>query len=123
MNKKDLNQIAKIEKAIKEKYGKDAIQNPKGNWDEIKEKKYLEELKNFYDRKKREQSVEKSEGFVTKSKIRKKDSKRNCPVCGKYSFSADDDVYINKFECCFECYIKYVEGREQRWKTGWRPNN
>ena len=26
-----------------------------------------------------------------------------------------------KYECCHGCYINYVEGREKRWKTGWRP--
>ena len=29
---------------------------------------------------------------------------------------------MSKFECCFKCYIDYVEGREDRWKSGWRPN-
>jgi len=46
--KKDLNQIAAIEKAIKQKYGEEAIQNPKANWDEAKEKEYLEQLKKQY---------------------------------------------------------------------------
>ena len=31
------DKLAAFEKAIAEKYGKEAIQNPKGNWDEIKE--------------------------------------------------------------------------------------
>ena len=44
----DYNEIAKYEKAIKDKYGNEAIQNPKKNWDEQKEAKYLEELKAFY---------------------------------------------------------------------------
>ena len=30
----DLNKIAKIEQAIKEKYGDEAIQNPKKNWNQ-----------------------------------------------------------------------------------------
>ena len=38
MTKKDVNEIAAIEKAISEKYGSEAIQNPKANWDEEKEK-------------------------------------------------------------------------------------
>ena len=33
-----------------------------------------------------------------------------------------DDVYMSKFDCCEKCYIQFVEGREDRWKTGWRPN-
>ena len=36
--------------------------------------------------------------------------------CKRYSFNLKDDVYMNKFECCFECYIKYVEGREELWQ-------
>jgi CRISPR/Cas system-associated protein Cas5 (RAMP superfamily) len=43
-----------------DKYGKQAIQNPKKNWDEEKEAKYLEELKTFYKgssrKKKREEA-------------------------------------------------------------------
>ena len=37
-------------------------------------------------------------------------------------FNGQDDLYMNKFECCWECYIKWVEGREERWATGWRPD-
>ena len=44
----DPNYVAKVEQAISEKYGDDTIQNPKGNWDEIKEKEYLEQSKQFY---------------------------------------------------------------------------
>ena len=50
MKKIDLNEIAKIEKAIKQKYGEEAIQNPKNSWSEEKERKYLENLKSFYER-------------------------------------------------------------------------
>ena len=39
--KKDLNYIAKVEKAIAKKYGNIAIQNPASFWDEEKEKKYI----------------------------------------------------------------------------------
>ena len=110
MKDKAFNKIAKIEKAIKEKYGSEAIQNPKGSWDEQKEKKYLSDLKKFYGRK------------AKKTKLTTTTATRTCPVCGAYSFSSKDDLYMNKFECCFECYIQYVEDREDRWKTGWRPN-
>ena len=56
-------------------------------------------------------------------KLLNRDSKRACPVCETYSFQIKDDVYMNKFDCCFDCYIQWVEGREERWKTGWRPEN
>ena len=42
---KDWDHIAKIEKAINQKYGKEAIINPNSNWSEDKEKEYLEQLK------------------------------------------------------------------------------
>jgi len=44
MTEKDFNYIARVEKAIKEKYGLDAIVNPKSGWDREKEEKYLEHL-------------------------------------------------------------------------------
>ena len=44
MSKKDLNKIAAIEKAIAEKYGEDAVSNPRSNWGDEKEKEYLEQL-------------------------------------------------------------------------------
>ena len=44
----DPNKIAAIEKAIAEKYGSEAVQNPKSNWNENKEKEYLEQSKQFY---------------------------------------------------------------------------
>lgn len=123
MKEKDLNKIAKIEKAIKEKYGEDAIQNPKRLWDEEKEKKYLEDLKAFHERSTRSRKTKEIEGVIVKERKALNDIDRNCPVCSSYSFSSQDDLYMTKFECCFECYIQYIEGREERWKSGWRPNN
>ena len=46
MAKKDLNKVAKIEKAISQRWGEEAIVNPKSKWDEEKEKEYLEQIKN-----------------------------------------------------------------------------
>tara|TARA_R110000822_G_scaffold71920_1_gene173222 strand:- start:107 stop:478 length:372 start_codon:yes stop_codon:yes gene_type:complete len=123
MKKKDLNEIAKIEKAIKEKYGEEAIQNPKRHWDEEKEKKYLEDLKAFHERSRRTRKTEEVEGIFVKERKSAHEGDRVCPVCNSYSFSGQDDLYMTKFECCFKCYIQYVEGREERWKSGWSPNN
>ena len=121
--KKDLNQIAKIEKAMSKKFGKESIVNPKSGWDDEKEKEYLEDLKIFY-------SEESSQGddkinedgfFITRNLINK-EVNRVCPVCETYSFSGKDDLYMNKFDCCENCYIQWVENREERWLDGWRPN-
>tara|TARA_Y100001937_G_C7131406_1_gene337587 strand:- start:3765 stop:4139 length:375 start_codon:yes stop_codon:yes gene_type:complete len=119
---KDFNEIAKIEKAIREKYGEEAIQNPKGSWDKEKEARYLEDLKSFYKRSSRSEKTEKADGFIIKDKKSKTEISRTCPVCGSYSFSEKDDLYMVKFECCYDCYIQYIDGREERWKSGWRPN-
>ena len=118
----DLNDIAKIEKAIKEKYGEDTIVNPKSTWDQKKEEKYFEELKKFYSSKREKSPKIKKEGFYISEKLTKR-IERTCPVCGVLSFNIKDDLYMNKFDCCFECFVKYVDGRITRWLSGWRPKN
>ena len=120
--KKDLNEIAKYEKAIKEKYGAEAIQNPKRNWTQEKELQFLEQLKDFYKEREKEEHRYTKEGFEVINKRRAKEQVRVCPNCGSYSLSSKDDLYMLKYECCWDCYIQYVDGREERWKTGWRPN-
>ena len=45
--KKDPDKIAAIEKAMAKKYGIESVQNPKANWNEDKEKEYIEQLKKF----------------------------------------------------------------------------
>jgi len=122
--KKDLNEIAKYESAISKKYGKEAIKHPKSDWTDEKEKEYQQQIKDLYEKeKKQEEKNEKIEmdGFLISKKLFNKDDNRNCPVCQTYSFELRDDVYMTKFDCCFKCYIQWVEGRETRWKTGWRP--
>ena len=121
----DPNYVAKVEKAISEKYGDETIQNPKGNWDEDKEKEYLKQMKAFYAKThKNDEWQEKVDinGIKISKKLFNRDSVRNCPVCGSFAQKSLDDIYIIKYECCNTCYINYVEGREERWKTGWRPN-
>ena len=121
---KDWDYIARVEKAIAEKYGKEAIQNPTKFWNEEKEKEYLEQLKEEARQQELRQSNKKEiDGFFISEKLINKDTKRTCPVCKKYSFRVRDDVYMNKYECCFKCYVKYVEQREERWEKGWRPKN
>jgi hypothetical protein len=120
------DRIAAIEKAIKEKYGDDSIVNPRSNWDDEKEQQYLEQIKKI---SKKRRSIKDGDskvdngGFFMSKKLLNRESERNCPTCDIYSFETKDDVYMNKFECCYQCYIQYVEGREERWNTGWRPNN
>lgn len=121
---KDYNQIAKFEQAIQQKYGEEAVQNPKANWSEDKEEEYLNQIKKLHSKQsKNKEDKDKVEhnGFLISKKLLNKDSERLCPTCNTYSFSIKDDVYMSKFECCFDCYIQWVEGREERWLAGWRP--
>ena len=109
MSTKKLDEIAAIEKAIAEKYGKEAVQNPRSNWDEEKEKEYLFQMKEMYSK------MRTNEGLT--------ETLRSCPVCGSFPRRSMDDVCLIKFDCCNKCYVKYVENREERWLKGWRPNN
>ena len=123
---KDLNKIAAIEKAMAKKFGPESIINPKSRWDDEKEKEYLIQLKEFYSKNKRlEEKTEKIEndGFLVSKNLITKKSKRKCPVCEIFSFSKKDDVYMNKFDCCYSCHNAWIEGREERWLKGWRPDD
>jgi len=123
MKSKDPNYAIKIEKAIAEKYGDDTVQHPKKQWTDDKEKQYLKDLKKLHDNYiEHEFSQEEVNGVFISKKLLTRESKRSCPVCNTYSFKSKDDVYMSKFDCCEKCYIQWVEGREERWASGWRPN-
>ena len=126
MTEKDPNYIPKLEKAIAQKYGAETIDNPRKFWNEDKEREYIKQSKLFAQKQnKSDAQVEKVEtdGFLINKKLLSRENiKRTCSVCEKYSFSFQDSLYINKYETCYVCYIKWVEGREERWKSGWRPN-
>lgn len=111
---KDPNHLIKVEKAIQEKYGDEAIQNPKANWDPEKEKDFLEQIKEMARTEKPKEKVE-VDGVLMPKKLFTKESERTCPVCKVYSFEMKDDLYMAKFKCCFKCYIQHVEGREEKW--------
>ena len=126
MSDKDLNKIAAIEQAIAKKYGDEAVQNPRANWDEIKEKEYLEQMRELYQKITKHESFEEKidvNGIKVSKKLFNRDSLQRCLVCHSLAKKAADDVCLLKFDCCHTCYIKYVEGREERWNTGWRPIN
>ena len=121
---KDPNYVVRVEKAIAKKYGPETIQNPKANWDDEKEKEYKEQIKKMLE--KEDQFREKAEkievdGVFVNKKLLTREHNRKCPVCNSFSFSIHDDVYMTKYECCKNCYIRWVEDREERWESGWRP--
>ena len=126
MKNKDPNHIVAIEKAIAEKYGTETIANPRADWGEEKEKEYLSQMKEFYQKiKKNEEYEEKIDinGIKVSKKLLNRESLTSCTVCGTFPKISMDDVCLTKFECCFRCYVQYIEDREERWLKGWRPNN
>jgi len=125
MSEKDWNRLAAFEKAISKKYGEETIQNPKSNWDEEKEKDYIEQQKKLYEKELHQRETTEKilhDGILISKKLLNRESKNPCPICSKMFFRVMDDVAMTKYNCCFACYVKYVENREERWLGGWRPN-
>tara|TARA_R110002020_G_scaffold287741_3_gene503210 strand:- start:447 stop:827 length:381 start_codon:yes stop_codon:yes gene_type:complete len=124
--KKDQNYIAKIEKAIKDKYGAEALVSPRSDWNPEKEEQYLRELKKINEKhfaqELQQEKINKG-GVLLSKKLLMKSGNSACPTCKKYNLHSRDEIYILRWECCETCYINYVEGREERWKQGWRPKN
>ena len=93
--KKDLNYVAAVEKAISEKYGKEAVQDFRSTWEAEREESYLVQLKN---RRTKLQTLKDRKKFflVGDVEIKKKHNaeqpNRTCPVCKTYSFSSRDEL-------------------------------
>ena len=116
--KPDQDDIVALEKAIAKKYGEEAIQNPRANWDDDKEKEYIEQLKKVAEKlnlsSESGDKVEFNGVFVSKKLLNREIADRTCSLCERFSFDKKDDLYMTKFNSCFECYIKHIEGRETK---------
>tara|TARA_R110002020_G_scaffold139739_2_gene310740 strand:- start:338 stop:676 length:339 start_codon:yes stop_codon:yes gene_type:complete len=106
--KKDQNYIAGLEKAIAEKYGEEAVQNPAKHWSPEKEKKYLEQLKKANENK-TSNKIEQDAGFLLDEKLINKRKVESCQRCDTKIASLNDKVYYNKYKACERCYILYYE--------------
>jgi hypothetical protein len=124
--KQNLNQIAAIEVAVKKKYGAEAIINPRSNWTPDKERDYLDQLSQASQQEDDIDTLDEFEdlnGVLIHKKLVNRRKENRCGTCKSKIVNLDDDVSYTKFEACYKCYINYIEQREQRWKTGWRPKN
>ena len=77
---KDWNYIVKLEKAIEQKYGKEAVHNPNSSWDSTKEKEYLEQLKKLADKDtiiEQQQEMIEVDGFLVPKKLLNRDKSKN----------------------------------------------
>ena len=125
MDDKKLNYIAALERAVEEEYGQKATINPKSLWDKSKEEEYLEQLKEFVivdnTTKQNNEKVE-INGILVPKKLLSSDTSKVCANCNKYSFDRQDDLYLNKFRTCYDCYVLVVEDREDKWFNGDKYN-
>ena len=113
--------IAKLEKAIKDKYGEDTINNYDEEWNQEKEKMFLEEIKGLYTKDQNSENQFSDFGsWKISNKLSKRESLKFCNVCSIKLSSTKDDIANIKYNCCYSCYIKWVEHREERWDSGWR---
>lgn len=45
-----------------------------------------------------------------------------CPLCLFTMKTADDTIYYKKYECCYQCGMKFADSRQEEWNKGWRPS-
>ena len=119
---KDPDHLIKVEKATEKKFGIETIQNPKMNWNPQKEQEYLKQIKQLYKSEKPNEKIEVN-GVLMPKKLFTKESERTCASCKVYTQSLRDDVYMIKFNCCHHCYIKYVDGCEEKMAKKMENNN
>ena len=122
--RRTLEELQQIEWAIKKKYGDIAVADPRQFWNPEKEADLKIQLKDnelkriLHDEN--EEKVEK-DGFLISKRLLTTRKSESCPVCESYFTENRDSVYLLKFQCCQKCYITYVEDRQERWDSGWRP--
>jgi len=125
MDEKKLNYIAALEQAVEQEYGHKATINPKSLWDESKEKEYLSQLKEFVivdNKTKENQEKIEIDGVLVPKKLLISDTTKVCVNCDTYSFDRQDDLYLNKYKTCYNCYVLVVEDREDKWLNGEKYN-
>lgn len=44
-----------------------------------------------------------------------------CPICGVPMRGGKSTKAYYDWGCCWLCEIEFVEGREEKWRGGWRP--
>jgi len=112
--KRDWNDIAALEQLMEKKFGKESTIDPRSNWNPIKEKEYIQQTKDNYKREIEQEQQEQKlfDGFSLKGKLFSSGLNYFCTKCEKHSTNPDDDVYLNKYKCCYICYIKHYEGKK-----------
>lgn len=45
-----------------------------------------------------------------------------CPLCERIMKGSKSNSTYYDWGCCSDCFIEFVEGREEKWKGGFRPS-
>ena len=45
-----------------------------------------------------------------------------CPQCRSTMLDNKSNSTYYKYGVCINCYIEFIEDRENRWISGWRPS-
>jgi hypothetical protein len=45
-----------------------------------------------------------------------------CGLCKYPLIISNDFETSDEYQCCFNCYLEFVESRKNMWKQGWRPD-
>jgi len=45
-----------------------------------------------------------------------------CPICDCVMKGSKSTSTYYDWGCCMHCFIEFVDDREERWKSGWRPS-
>jgi hypothetical protein len=116
---------AKLEKALKEKYGEDILDSPEVDAEFKTE--FIKQEQELYDKEisnNKENTFENRNGYLLNKRLIKKEI-ANCPYCDRYKlhFTLQDDYCLKKWGCCNICHDRYISGKEKKWLEGWRPKN
>jgi len=44
-----------------------------------------------------------------------------CPLCSSLMKGKSTNSFYS-YGVCMHCQIQFIEGREEKWKSGWRPS-
>lgn len=110
-----------LENVFREKYGPMSLVDIGAFWNTQKDKilkEYLRIEQKYFLSK--EDNYFKFGSILFSNKFSSKENKC-CLVCGRYNYKARDLKTFSLFRTCFDCHVRHIEGREERWKAGWRP--
>jgi hypothetical protein len=108
-------QQAQLEQAIVQKFGRDAIKNPRDRIDRLRRKEiteeYLEARERWDNYDFKEEITEEESVVIIDKKANKSEPHKACEKCGKESvvFSSRDYFFAYKHSCCEECFYLYYQ--------------